>query len=302
MSRNFMELLRGRWSEQKFVCVGLDSEFARVAHSSVGWLEFNRRIVDATHDLVCAFKPNIAFYEAGGRHGIEVLERTIEHIHRVAPSVPVILDAKRADIGNTNLGYVTAAFEQMEADAVTVHPFLGLEAMEPFLIQAHRGIIVLCRTSNPGAGEFQDLPVMPSDRDRAMFMVHNDDMTQPVRDGRGVPLYQYVAHRVSAAWNSNSNCGVVVGATYPEQLGLVRSIVGPDMPILIPGIGAQEGDLEASVQMGRSVTGQGMIINNSRGIIFAYAKDEAYRPDEFDFAARNATMKMDNQIRAALAT
>jgi len=255
--RNFNELLEAQWSQGKFVCVGLDSAYDKIPDSAYESLRdyttkfiantifyFNCVIVEATKDLVCAYKPNIAFYEAYGSEGIAALRRTIREIHTVAPDVPVILDAKRADIGNTNIGYVKAAFDFLEADAITVHPYLGAEALEPFLSQVDKGVIVLCRTSNPGAGEFQDLTV------------------------DGEPLYRYVARSVASEWNKNGNCSIVVGATYPDELREVREVVG-DIPILIPGIGAQGGDVEKAVTAGKDSRGMGMIINSSRGIIFA---------------------------------
>src|SRR3989338_440422 len=230
--RDFRELLQARWDEGKFVCVGLDSELGKIPKSvrmnddvRTTIYGFNASIVSQTKDLVCAYKINIAFYEAHGVEGIEALRGTIVDIHSKAPYVPVILDAKRADIGNTNAGYVQMAFDYLGVDAITVHPYLGQEALQPFLDRADKGIFVLCRTSNPGAGEFQDLKI------------HTDRVIGEV------PLYQYVASRVANWWNKNNNCGLVVGATYPDELRQVRRIVG-DMPILIPGIGAQGGDLE----------------------------------------------------------
>jgi len=164
-ARNFKEMLEKRWAGDKFVCVGLDSDFAKIPVAvkqrrvKETIFAFNRQIIDATADLVCAYKPNIAFYEGQGMEGISALIQTFAHIHKRAPRVPVILDAKRADIGNTNKGYVRAVFHTYGADAVTVHPYLGREALKPFLDEGDKGIIVLCRTSNPGAGEFQDLKV-----------------------------------------------------------------------------------------------------------------------------------------------
>ena len=234
-------------------------------------LSFNRKIIDATKDVVCAYKPNTAFYEKYGIPGLSALYETIAYIHEVAPDVPVILDAKRADIGNTNADYAEAAFEYLRADAITVHPYLGAEALAPFLDRANKGIIVLCRTSNPGAGEFQDLPV------------------------NGEPLYRFVAHRVSSEWNKNGNCALVVGATYPDELREVRGLVG-DMPILIPGIGTQGGDLEKTVSAGKDSRGKGMIVNSSRGIIFASPGDD------FADAARHETVKLHNSIIRCLQT
>ena len=255
-SRNFRQMLEDQWSRGKFVCVGLDSDFKKIPEcmhryngkGEIGVADtivaFNRMLVEATKYFVCAYKPNIAFYEMYGAEGISALQRTISDIHRISPNVPVILDAKRADIGNTNAGYVSAAFDLLRADAITVHPYLGAEALQPFLERTDKGIIVLCRTSNPGAGEFQDLDV------------------------NGEPLYRFVARRVADIWNKNDNCALVVGATYPDELSEVRKIVG-DMPILVPGIGAQGGDVEKTVTAGKNSHGHGMIINSSRGIIFA---------------------------------
>ena len=167
-SRNFRELLEARWAADHFVCVGLDSDYPKipevVREQNLGLLDgslfdFNRAIIDATHDLVGAYKPNIAFYAAYGDEGLRVLEKTIRYIRVVASEIPVIIDAKRADIGSTNAGYVREAFDYLDADAVTVHPYLGAEALQPFLDCKDKGIIVLCRTSNSGAGEFQDLRV-----------------------------------------------------------------------------------------------------------------------------------------------
>ncbi|MBU1323534.1 orotidine-5'-phosphate decarboxylase [Patescibacteria group bacterium] len=210
------------------VCVGLDQ----------GEFEFNKKIIDQTHDLVCAYKPNFAFYEALGVKGWENLKKTVEYIQRYHSGVVTIADAKRADIGNTNLGYVTAIFEEMKFDAVTVNPYFGREALQPFLDRKDKGIIVLCKTSNPGSNEFQDL------------------------------VWQKVAENVAKKWNINNNCLLVVGATYPRELKQVRQIVG-EMTLLVPGIGVQGGDVEKTVKAGLNSHKAGMIINSSRGIIFS---------------------------------
>ncbi len=285
-TRNFRALLEKLWARGLFVCVGLDTRMDRIPGHQIKLIPekdldggqdntdventifaYNCAIVDATHDLVCAYKPNVAFYEAEGEAGIRALRRTIQYIHAVAPDVPVILDAKRADIGSTNEGYVRAAFDELGADAITVHPYLGAEAMRPFLDRADKGVIVLCRTSNPGAGEFQDLLVS------------------------GKPLYRAVARQVTDEWNSNGNCAVVVGATYPEELAMVRAVVG-DMPILIPGIGAQGGDVEKTVRAGQDERGMGMIINSSRGVIFASSGED------FAKAARAEVGRLNNLINS----
>ncbi len=252
---------------------------------------FNQAIVEATKDIVCAYKANSAFYEAYGRQGATALNRTIAHILATAPDIPVILDAKRADIGSTNAGYVEAAFSYLQADAITVHPYLGAEALQPFLDREDKGIIVLCRTSNPGAGEFQDLRVGVS---LEIFHDFEVRLGREIPEG-DIPFYQFVARQVATEWNKNSNCALVVGATYPDELREVRQIVG-DMPILIPGVGFQQKDvpLEQQVQevvsAGKDSRGQGMIINSSRGIIFAS------QGEDFAEAARRETLKLHNLI------
>jgi len=248
--RNFREMLEAQWDRGNFVCVGLDPEvkklpeplrlrYTECSSTSPGtqFLAFCERIVQATADLVCAYKLNLAFFERHGEQGWEALHRIITRIHEIASDVPVIADAKRADIGNTNAGYADAIFGSLQADAITVHPYLGAEALQPFLARADKGIFILCRTSNPGADEFQDLLVR---RDDHLPLPH----LRPL-----VPLYQYLAQRVATVWNKHGNCGVVVGATYPRELQAVRKIVG-DMPILIPGIGTQGGDVEKTVTAG----------------------------------------------------
>lgn len=272
----FVRRLEGRWQLGNFVCVGLDTDYTQIPDIlkrqgmvASAMLEFNREIFHATHDLVCAYKLNSAFYEAQGEDGSRALRRTISLIKDQHPDIPVILDAKRADIGKTNNGYVMSAFDELRADAITVHPYLGKEALKPFLDREDKGIIVLARTSNPGAGEFQDLIMEESHE----------------------PLYLVVAKQVAQEWNDNGNCAVVAGATYPQELAQIRAVVG-DMPILIPGIGTQGGDLEASVAAGKDSRGWGMIINSSSGIIFNS------RGGDFAQAARNATEQLRDNINS----
>jgi orotidine-5'-phosphate decarboxylase len=279
---NFRDLLEQKWSEGKFVCVGLDSDVSKIPpavrleafddfgpNDSLAQYHFNQAIVCTTADLVVAYKLNLAFYAQGGPTGICALARTIWFIHEFSPGVPIILDGKFADIGNTNQGYVQFAFQYLKADAVTVHPYLGREALQPFLDCADRGVFVLCRTSNPGAGEFQDLTSSEE------------------------PLYRHVVRHVTCEWNAHLNCGLVAGATYPDELAEIRCLAG-DMPLLIPGIGAQGGEVEATVCAGKDSHKRGMIINSSRGIIFASAECD------FAGAARRETEKLHQQIRAAL--
>lgn len=273
--RNFRKLLEAQWEQGKFLCIGLDSDYEKipeaVQQAGVGEtiVAFNRAIIDATKDLVCAYKPNSAFYEAHGDEGWNALRATIQYIIEAAPEVPVILDSKRADIGNTNNGYVASAFDHLHADAITVNPYPGREALQPFLERKEKGVIVWCRTSNNGAGEFQDLQV------------------------GGEPLYKIVARHVAEKWNANGNCALVVGATYPEELREVRTIVG-DMPILIPAIGTQGGEVEKTVAAGRDSRGRGMIISASRAVIFA-----SNGPD-FAQAAREKATALDSAIRKSL--
>lgn len=270
-----MEQLEARWDQGLTVCVGLDSEYNKLPPTIHQWpegtprikesvsravTEFNQRLIEATHDLVACYKPNWAFYLPHGADGIEALATTIQvaHLH----GVPVILDAKVADIGNTNKGYVDFVFDYLKADAVTVHPYLGSEAMEPFLSRTDKGVFVLARTSNPGAGEFQD---------RLAF-------------GQ-TPLYELVAKDVQEIWNTNGNCGIVSGATYPEELAKLREVV-PTLPFLIPGIGAQGGDVEKTVKAAKSR----FIVNSSRGIIFAS------NGADFAEAARAAAQTLHDEI------
>ena len=255
----FISQMEKLWTGQKFLCIGLDCDSNQLP-SGVNQFDFNKQIIDSTFDLVCSFKLNSAFYEAEGVSGLEALEQTIKYIHQIYPQIPVILDAKRGDIGNTNQAYAKAIFDNLGADAMTVHPYLGKESLEPFLKRKDKGIFVLVKTSNPGVGEFQDLQV----------------------DGK--PLYQIVAQHVKD-WNTNGNLGVVVGATYPEELKKVREIIG-DMPILIPGVGAQGGDIQGLKNAVYS-NGQGIIVSSSRGIIFS---DNP----------RQATLDLSKQITEAL--
>jgi len=254
------------------VCVGLDPEIQRfpqhLRDRPDAILAFNRAIIDATADLVCAYKPQIAHYAAEAAE--EQLQETIRYIRERAPGVPVILDSKRGDIGSTAEKYALEAFERYGADAVTINPYLGRDAAEPFLRYADKGIVVLCRTSNAGAREFQDLEV----------------------DGK--KLYQRVAEKVATEWNTHGNCLLVVGATYPAELADIRARTG-DMTFLVPGVGAQGGDVEAAVRNGRTADGRGLVINSSRGIIYASSGED------FAAAARAATLELRAAINAAQA-
>jgi orotidine-5'-phosphate decarboxylase len=269
----FIERLQRAWIDHNsLVCVGLDPEPVRFPESlrdrPDAMFEFCRAIVDATANLVCCFKPQIAYFAA---HGAEnSLERLIAHIHEHHPGVPVILDAKRGDIGSTAAQYAIEAFDRYSADAVTVNPYLGRDSVQPFLDRADRGVVLLCRTSNPGARDLQDLIV-------------------PDSCGGRRPLYQHVAQLVATGWNANRNCALVVGATYPRELAEVRNLVG-DMPILVPGVGAQGGDVAAVVHNGKNSAGAGLIVSSSRAILYASSGDD------FALAARAATQHLRDEI------
>lgn len=275
MSREFLELASLQWSTGNSLCVGLDPDLERLPDSARGatvrerLLAFLAPIIDATADIAGFYKPNSAFFEAYGAEGFEALADTCAHIRAAAPQCPIILDAKRGDIGTTNEGYVRMAFDVLGVDAITVHPYLGGEALQPFLDRREKGVIVLAKTSNHGSGEFQD------------------------REVDGEPLYARVARHVATEWNRNGNCGLVVGSTYPRELAHVRAIVGR-MPILMPGVGAQGADVAASVKAGRNGDGSGMIINSSRGILYASSGTD------FADAARQQAQELHGAIAAAL--
>ncbi len=281
--RNFRDLLEAKWDEGKFVCIGLDADFEKIPEAArqdgtrETIVNFNRAIIDATKDLVCAYKPNPAFYEAHGDEGWEALRETIQYIRDEAPDVAMILDAKRGDIGNTNAAYAESAFRHLRADAITVHPYLGAEPLAPFFDWKNKGVIVLCHTSNSGAGEIQNL------------MVENP----PTKLGISEPLYKVVARLATEKWNANGNCCIMVGATYPEKVGEVREIVG-DMPMLIAGVGAQNGDLEKTIQNGLDSRKKGLIVNASRSILFASSGAD------FAQAARAKTIELHSAIQKSL--
>ena len=265
---NFIDTIEASWEKKNsLLCVGLDSDLEKIPSYLLKrdkpLFEFNKDIVDATADLVCAYKPQIAFYAASRSE--DELEMTIEYIHDRYPEIPVILDAKRGDIGSTAKMYAKEVFDRYKADAVTVNPYMGFDTLTPFLEREERGVIILCRTSNPGAKDIQDLEI------------------------NGKKLYQIVATMAVNRWNYNSNVLLVVGATYPRELNEIRSIVG-EIPFLVPGIGAQGGDVESAVINGKNAKGTGMIINSSRGII--YASDGK----DFAMAARNAAIQLRDEI------
>ncbi|WP_402720391.1 orotidine-5'-phosphate decarboxylase [Janthinobacterium rivuli] len=267
---NFINKLSAAWTaNNSLLCVGLDPDLAKLPAElrdlPDGITTFCTRIIDATADLACAFKPQIAYFAALGAE--KQLEDICRYVREHYPHIPLILDAKRGDIGATATQYAREAFERYGADAVTVNPYMGEDSLDPYLAWKDRGVIILCRTSNPGGSDLQFL---------------NTD---------GEPLYQRVARLVAEKWNKNGQCALVVGATFPEELAQVRAIVG-DMPLLVPGIGAQGGDIAATVGAGQTVNGMGMMISSSRAII--YATPQA--GEDFADAARRVAIETRDAI------
>jgi len=273
---NFLDkLLATSRQHNSLLCVGLDPEPDRfTAHlrnmpAAQAVTHFCRDIIEATTPYVCAYKPNLAFFEVLGPEGMFVFQ---EVLRAIPAHIPIIVDAKRGDLGNTARNYAAAIFEVYGCDAVTVNPYLGYDSVAPFLAYHEKGVILVCRTSNPSARDFQDL------------LVHDEE-------GQVRPLYEVVAQRVQS-WNKAGNCGLVVGATYPRELRTIRSMC-PDMPILVPGVGAQGGDLEASVQAGVDVAGEKAIIAVSRAVL--YAGEGA----DYATAAANEARVLRNRINEA---
>ena len=259
----FKEKLSGATARNSsLLCIGLDPQVEKMPQG-VGILEFNQAIIEATKDLVCAYKPNLAFYEALGDKGYEILKKTVESIPQ---EIPVIADAKRGDIGNTSKAYASTIFDGLGADAVTVNPYLGYDSLDPFIEYKDKGIFILCRTSNPGSEDFQELKI----------------------EGKKKRLFELVAEK-GAEWNIFNNIGLVVGATYPEEIKLIRQM-NPRMPLLIPGVGAQGGDLKAVVECGADAEGAGIIICSSRQILYASSGKDFAR------AARKAAQSLRDEI------
>jgi orotidine-5'-phosphate decarboxylase len=273
---NFLDkLLAASRQQNSLLCVGLDPEPERLPvvlrdlPVEQAIVRFCHAIIEATTPYACAFKPNSAFFEVLGPRGMYVFQ---EVIRAIPAHIPVIIDAKRGDLGNTARNYATTVFDIYGCDAVTVNPYLGYDSIAPFLAYRDKGVILLCRTSNPSARDFQDL------------RIHGDD-------GQEQPLYELVARRIQT-WNEFGNCGLVVGATYPQELATIRTIC-PTMPILIPGVGAQGGDLEASVRAGVDAHGERALLAVSRSILYAGSGS-----DFADMAATEARILRDRMNEA----
>ena len=276
-SNTFNQQLQSAWASQgSMLCVGFDPDPKRLPPSlqgkPEGIFEFCREIADATADLVCAFKPQFAYFAS--QRAEAQLEKLIKHLKEKYPQIPVILDSKRGDIGSTADHYAMEVFDRYGADAVTVSPYMGFDTIEPYLRHQGKGVIVLCRTSNPGGSDLQFLNVSPD----------------------GQPLYLHVAKLAAQKWNASGQIGLVVGATFPEEIAKVRAIVG-DMPLLIPGIGVQGGDIDATVKAGAipNKPGTGMVINSSRAILYASSGSD------FAQAARTVALTTRDALRAAAA-
>ena len=267
------KLLSASSANNSLLCVGLDPDPKLMPVSDI--VEFNRSIVEATYDLVCAYKPNLAFYEALGIEGMLALYKTLEYI---PSSIPIIGDAKRGDIGNTAKAYAASLFEDFNFDAVTVNPYLGQDSLLPFLEYKNKGVFVLCRTSNPGSADFQTLMVQGRE-------------SRTISGPKTWPLYKEVAAKCQE-WNVADNIGLVIGATYPEEAREIRDLC-PEMPILMPGIGAQGGALESSVKASLDANHGGLIVNVSRGVIYSSLGDD------FALSARTAADKIRKQIELA---
>lgn len=265
-------------ANQSMLCVGLDPEPTKfplhLRGDAARIYDFCAAIVDATADLVLAFKPQIAYFAA---HGAEAqLERLMEHMRRTAPQVPIILDAKRGDIGSTAEQYAKEAFERYGADAVTLSPFMGFDSVQPYLKYHGKGAFLLCRTSNPGGDDFQP---------------------QHLRDVPGQPrLYEHIASLAQGTWNLNGQLGLVVGATYPAEIERVRALA-PTLPLLIPGVGAQGGDAAATVRAGWRGDASGstgaIVVNSSRAVLYASAQSD------FADAARREAQRTRDSLQAA---
>ena len=292
---SFTHTLRQRWqAADSMLCVGLDPDPARIpAHLGTG-LEaidrFCRDIIAATADTVCAFKPQIAYFAAQGAE--DVLAGLIAHIHAEYPGIPVILDAKRGDIGSTARQYGVEAFDRFKADALTLSPFMGFDSIEPYFEWAGRGLILLCRTSNPGGNDLQALSVLPAgDTAGAPPALHKPASGTPP-DTQPEKLYEHLARLAAGPWNVNGELGLVVGATFPDELARVRALA-PRLPLLVPGVGAQGGDVNATVRAGLDADGYGLVINSSRAILYAG------KGTDFADQARKAAVATRDAIRAA---
>ncbi len=312
----FTSRLKAQNDQGKYLCIGLDTDATVLRkldreqpfiENELGVFQtdldqddnlvfaHNLMVIDSTKDLVAAYKPNVAFYRKLGGYGFETLDDSINAVRRFNPDVLTVLDAKVGDIDSTNDGYINEAFFQLKADAITVHNYLGQRAMQPFLNQTDKGIFVLARTSNPGGGEFQDLEVDLSHQE-LLGLLNGPARKFGSTEGwnPNMPLYEYVTHRVVNHWNENGNCGIVAGATYPAEAARIRFITGPEVPLLVPGVGAQGQTAEEIVPKALR-KGQAGLLNSSRGSIYPKRESGELMSD----AIRRSALTLSEQILAA---
>ncbi len=281
MTSEFVRKLEASWAKGRYVCIGLDPDMEKIyervgrGHQLVRHAieDFIQNIVYSTADVAAAYKPNMAFFERLGQEGLYALQHVMERFHHFAPEATLILDGKRGDIGDTNEAYAEELFNLYHADATTVHPYLGREANEPFLRRKDKGVFVLCRTSNPGAGEFQDLPVMN------------------LTTGTPSPLHLHIARAVNDVWNQEGNCGLVVGATYPPEITRVRG-VAQNIPLLIPGVGKQGGGVPRVVTAAR----HRFLINSSSGVTYP----ERLEGEPYQEATRRVVLALHEEITGVM--
>lgn len=270
---NFLQKLDAAVEKNNsLVCVGLDPDVSKIPEKYLaqkdGIFEFLKSIVDATAEFVCAYKPNSAFFEENGSEGIKTLEQICDYINSNYPEIPIIYDCKRGDIGNTNKAYAVSAFDKLKVDAVTLHPYFGKESLLPFLEYKDKGQIILIKSSNEGSGEIQNLDI--GDK----------------------KLFEYISEKVVNEWNENNNCLLMIGATYPNEMASARQIAGDEIPFLVPGVGAQSGDIGAMLNAGLNSNKKGLIVSSTRAIL--YASDG----DDFADAAKNETIKLKDTINS----
>jgi len=287
------KLLEAAAKNKSWLCIGLDPDVSKLPKKSgfspEAVLKFNRAVIEATSDLVCAYKPNSAFYECLGAKGWEILDQTIKSI---PGHIPVIVDAKRGDIGNTAAMYAKSVFEGLNADAVTVNAYLGRDSIEPFVKYSDKGIFILCLTSNKSSADIQrQLLVMENPSEVSLMTPRARAKTfAEFFNNSTKKVYEHIA-KLACEWNEYDNVGIVVGATAPEELAEIREIIGEDMPVLIPGVGAQGGDLEKSIELGSNSTGRMAVINIARGIIYAWTDESDIVPQ-----IRRAAQSYKNRI------
>jgi orotidine-5'-phosphate decarboxylase len=285
-------MLENQADKGNFLCVGLDIDYDKIPESLKGTKRLSRitrsivsyacDIIDATKPYACAFKPNIGFSLARMGVGISALQKIVEYAQLTAPEVIILLDGKPGDVDSTSVQYARGYLDVLQSDAVTLNPYMGQDSQKPFLDHPDKGCIVLCKTSNPGSAEFQDRKVFPTPEEAAAWKIPS---------AGHMPLYELIAHRVSKEWNANKNCGLVVGATFPEPMQRVRRIVGDDVFILAPGIGKQKGDLEATIKAAKNSKGGGFMINASSSICYASSGSD------FQEAAAVEARRLCNTIR-----